>query len=95
MGKIRLMVLDVLKPHSPSIIDLASQLSDLKGTDGVDINVIEIEKDVENVKITIGGDSIDFNEVKKVIEGNSCSIHGVDKVTCGSKIVEEAPTHQD
>ena len=95
MGRLRLIVLDVLKPHTPSILDIASQLSDLEGLDGVDIIVTEIEKDVETVKITMSGESINFEDVKKLIERNSCSIHGVDKVTCGSKIIEEAPTHHN
>ena len=53
MARIRLLVLDVLKPHQPSIIELAKELSDLPHIDGVDITVYEIDSKVENVKITI------------------------------------------
>lgn len=31
MGKIRRLVLDTLKPHDPTIIEVASRLSDLEG----------------------------------------------------------------
>jgi hypothetical protein len=38
MGKIRRLVLDVLKPHEPTIIELASQLSELAGVEAVNIS---------------------------------------------------------
>jgi hypothetical protein len=95
MGKIRLLVLDVLKPHEPSILKIATLLSDLKGVDGCDITVYEIDSKVENVKVTIQGKDIEFDEVKKVIEDHGASIHSIDKVSSGSVIVEEAQTHQD
>ena len=53
MGNVRLLVLDVLKPHEPSILKLAGSISDLKGVDGCDISVYEIDSKVENVKVTI------------------------------------------
>ena len=95
MGRIRLIVLDVLKPHEPSILKIASTLSDLKGVDGVDITVYEIDSKVENVKVTIQGKDIQFMEVKHVIDENGGSIHSIDKVSSGSEIISEAQTHQD
>ena len=95
MGRIRLIVLDVLKPYEPSILKLSSMLSDLKGIDGVDITVYEMDSKVENVKITIQGKDIQFIEVKRVIDENGGSIHSIDKVSSGSELIVEASTHQD
>lgn len=95
MSKIRLLVLDVLKPHEPSILKLATTLSDLEGVDGTDITLYEIDSKVENVKITLQGNDIDFNDVKKCVEDSGGSIHSIDKVSSGSVIVKEAETHQD
>jgi len=95
MGKTRLLVLDVLKPHEPSIIKLSSILSDIEGIDGVDITVYEIDKKVENVKITMQGKNIPFDKVRLIIDDNGGSIHSIDKVSSGNKIIEEAQTHQD
>lgn len=39
MGRICRLVLDTLKPHDPSIIDLADQLSDLDGVSAVNISI--------------------------------------------------------
>lgn len=95
MGKTRLLVLDVLKPHEPSIIKLSSILSDIEGIDGVDITVYEIDKKVENVKITMQGRDIRYESVREIIDENGATIHSIDKVSSGSKIIEEAQTHQD
>jgi hypothetical protein len=95
MGQLRLIVLDVLKPHEPSILKLASTLSDIKGVDGVDITVYEIDSKVENVKITIQGKDVNFSKIKYVIEENGGTIHSIDKVSSGTVLIKEASTHMD
>lgn len=92
---IRRLVLDVLKPHNPSILDLSGKLSRLKGIDGVNIITIEIDKEVENVKIVLEGSDINFNKVKKVLEDSGGAVHSVDEVAAGKKIIEEVETPQD
>lgn len=95
MEKIRLLVLDVLKPHQPNIIELSNALSELPHIDGVDITVYEIDSKVENVKITIAGNNVVYDEIRKVIEDLGATIHSIDKVSSGKKLIEEAQTHQD
>lgn len=95
MAAIKQIVLDVLKPHSPSIIDLTSALSDINGVDGVNASVIEMDKEVETVKLTIAGDNIIYPEIEHVIETMGGSIHSVDKVSAGLKLIKEETSHQD
>ena len=95
MANIRRIVLDVLKPHSPGILEIAINLADLKGVDGVDISLIEMDQKVENVKITCEGDSIKYEEVEDVIKENGASIHSLDKISVGTSLIEEVVTHQD
>lgn len=95
MSNIRRLVLDVLKPLSPSIVDLAKQLADIQGVDGVDVSLVEMDAKSESVKITCEGEDINFNDVEAVITDNGGSVHSVDKVSTGSTIIEEVPTHQD
>ncbi|MEE8324132.1 MAG: DUF211 domain-containing protein [Candidatus Humimicrobiaceae bacterium] len=95
MANIRRIVLDVLKPHSPNILEIAKQLADLVGVDGVDISLIEMDQKVENVKVTCEGDSIIYEQVEEVIKTNGASIHSLDKISVGTSLVEEALTHQD
>jgi len=95
LANVRRVVLDVLKPHLPSVIELSSKLADLPGVYGVDISLIEMDQKVENVKITCEGDSIDYEKVENIIKQSGGSIHSLDKVSVGTSLIEEAITHQD
>lgn len=95
MGKIRRLVLDVLKPHHPTIIDWAKQLSDLAGVDAVNLNVYEIDQKVENVKVTIQGRDVSHDRILEVIKENGGSLHSIDEVVAGALIIDESITLQD
>ena len=92
---IRRLVLDVLKPHNPTKVELSNKLSKVKGVDGVDIITIEIDKNVENVKIVLEGTDIKFNPIQKIIEDSGGDIHSVDEVAAGKKLIKEVKTPQD
>jgi hypothetical protein len=92
MGKIRRLVLDTLKPHEPSIIEMAEQLSEIEGISAVNISIYEIDRKVENAKITIEGEDILYPNVLVVIEDMGGAVHSVDEVVAGSKIIDDADT---
>lgn len=95
MGRIRRLVLDTLKPHEPSIIDLADQLSDLDGISAVNISIYEMDRKVENAKITIEGEDVRFEIISELIEEMGGAIHSVDEVVAGRHIIDDAETLQD
>jgi hypothetical protein len=95
MGKIRRLVLDTLKPHDPSIIELAQSLSELGGIEAVNISIYEMDRKVENAKITIEGSDISFEEVSQIIADNGGAIHSVDEVVAGKIIIDDSSTPQD
>jgi len=95
MGKIRRIVLDVLKPHDPSIIELSAQLSDLAGVGAVNISIYEIDRRVENAKITLEGADLNYDEVLIVIGENGGTVHSIDEVVAGRTIIDDAATLQD
>ncbi|NIR86208.1 DUF211 domain-containing protein [Candidatus Bathyarchaeota archaeon] len=92
---IKRLVLDVLKPHSPSVIELSEALSKVEGVEGVNIIIYEIDQQVENAKVIIGGNGIDFDGLKKKLEEMGAAIHSVDEVAAGQRIIEEVRTPQD
>jgi len=92
---IRRLVLDVLKPHNPSVVELSEALSHLEGVEGVNVIIYEIDQQVENAKIVIAGSSISFESVKKKLEEMGATVHSVDEVAAGKRIVEEVRTPQD
>jgi len=89
------LVLDVLKPHNPSVVELSEALSHLQDVEGVNIIIYEIDQQVENAKVIVGGSSIDFESIKKRLEEMGATIHSVDEVAAGKRIVEEVKTPQD
>jgi len=93
-GLIR-VVLDILKPHEPIIASFAKYLSEIQGVEGVNITLMEIDKETENIKVTMQGDDLDFDEITKAIEEYGGSIHSVDEVVAGRTIIEEVTTPQD
>jgi hypothetical protein len=95
MGKIRRLVLDTLKPYEPSIIELASQMSDLEGVSAVNISIYEMDRKVENAKITIEGEDISYPIVLELIEEMGGAVHSIDEVVAGRTIIDDAVTLQD
>ncbi len=94
MAKIRRLVLDVLKPHQPSILDMAEGITDLDSVSSVNAILYEVDEKVENIKMTIVGDSLDFDAIRDEIEDLGGSVHSVDEAVCGEEIVGEVKTPQ-
>lgn len=92
---IKRIVLDVLKPHHPGLIELAESLSSLPEVNGVNISLSEVDQDTETVKIVMEGSDIDFESVKRVLREYDAVVHSVDNVVAGQEIVEDVETPQD
>ena len=95
MTAIKRIILDVLKPHAPSIIEVAQRISGLTGITGVNISLEEVDAETDSVKITIEGSNIDYQSVKKEITECGAVIHSIDGVSAGMKLVDEVNTPQD
>ena len=92
---IRRLILDVLKPHKPNVVEVSEALSHLEGVEGVNIIINEIDQQVENAKVIIVGVSISFEDIQKKLEEFGATIHSIDEVAAGKRIVEEVTTPQD
>ena len=95
MTNVKRIILDVLKPHAPSIIEVAEKLGGLEGISGVNISLEEVDAETDSVKITIEGSNIDYKKVQKEIIDCGAVIHSIDGVSAGMKIVDEVNTPQD
>jgi len=95
MGNLRRLVLDVLKPLDPSIVELVQLLANLEGVDGANISIYEIDRRVENAKVTIEGHDLRYEEVASIIEENGGAIHSIDEVAAGMVLIEDVITPQD
>lgn len=88
MAPIRRLVLDVLKPHEPSLTDLTQRLGDVDGVTGCTTTLVEIDQKVTNVTVTLEGDAIDEDAVTEVVQSHGGTIHSVDEVAAGEELIE-------
>ena len=57
------------------------------------MHVLEVDERTKTVEMTIEGDALSFEGIKKVIEEIGGSVHSIDRVSAGSKIVESKATN--
>lgn len=95
MSQIRRLVLDVLKPHEPTNVEVASAIGDLQDVDGVNLSLYEVDQQTENVKITVEGPNVNYDLVQQTIENLGGVVHSVDEIIAGKKLVEEEETLHD
>ena len=74
---------------------MAQLLSDLEGVEAVNISIYEIDRKVENAKITIEGSDISFQIVEELIQENGGAIHSIDEAVAGKLIIDDPATLQD
>ena len=79
MPLIRRLVLDVLAPHHPSIVDLARTLAG-QGDYEVKVTVVEMDDKTETLLVVIEGADVDFDAIKTAITDFGGSLHSVDEV---------------
>ncbi|KPJ92030.1 MAG: hypothetical protein AMJ55_10410 [Gammaproteobacteria bacterium SG8_15] len=80
MGQIKKVVLDVLKPHKPTILEMASSLSDEDHKCTVNIKVAEVDEHTETLVVTLSGKNIDLEKISAKIAELGGSIHSIDEV---------------
>jgi hypothetical protein len=88
---IRRMVLDVLKPISPSLMELAARLCAIRGVTSAECTIMEIDRETESAKVILEGNNIDFAVVENVIASFGAAVHSVDSVTASKKIEKHKP----
>lgn len=83
MAVLRRVVVDVLKPHAPPLVEFTGRVSEAAGVESARVRLIELDRDVQNVAVTVEGDDVDYDAVAEAVEGLGASIHSVDEVVCG------------
>jgi hypothetical protein len=81
--------LDVLKPHAPSIVELADRLCRLDRVSQVNITVIEMDANTETLKAEIIGNGFEFQLIKTEIEAVGATIHSIDHVSASRSVPAE------
>ena len=95
MAPVRRLIVDVLKPHDPPLLEFTTRLGDVEGVGGVNASLIELDNEVQNVKLTFEGESLSFDAIEEAVERLGGAVHSVDQVACGERVVENRRTPQD
>jgi len=95
MAPVRRLVVDVLKPHDPSLVAFTEHVTEADSVTGVTGSLIELDKEVQNVKLTVAGEDLAPDAVEAAIEDLGGTVHSIDQVSCGAHVVEDSPTPQD
>ncbi|MCL4323111.1 MAG: DUF211 domain-containing protein [Candidatus Thermoplasmatota archaeon] len=86
---IRRLILDVGKGiNRPTLIELSESISSVKGVEGVNIIVTDMDIETMGVNITIEGNNIDYDQILKEIEEIGAVVHSIDEIAVGSKLIE-------
>ena len=95
MAPIRRLVLDVLKPHDPNVAEYAREISEAATVEALTLSLVETDREVQNLKLTIEGEGLDVAAIEDRIQDVGGSVHSIDEVSCGEFVVTERRTPQD
>ena len=95
MVDLRRVALDILKPHDPSMLEFTERIAAVESVDGVSTSLIELDQEVQNIKITAEGTSLEYDAIEDAIESFGGTVHSIDQAAYGEYVVEERRTLQD
>lgn len=95
MARLQRITLDILKPHDPPLLDFTERIAAVESVDGVTSSLIELDQKVQNIKLTIEGENLEYESIEAAIGELGGTVHSVDQVAYGEYVVEERRTLQD
>ena len=73
------LVLDILKPHAPNVLEFTRMLAQ-QGELRVHLEVLEMDEKTETLQVTVEGEDIDFDGLQQAITESGASLHSIDEV---------------
>lgn len=80
MATIKRLVLDVLKPHTPNVVEFAQRIADDNAGCRVQVTVSEMDEQTESLVVVITGERIEFETVDNALRSMGASLHSIDDV---------------
>lgn len=85
--KIIKIVLDVMSPAQQSIVDLVDVLSKIKDMAHIDITLSELEKNVEDFKVTLEGYNLEYETIQSAVKEFGAVIRNVDNIVSAEEYI--------
>lgn len=80
MSLIKRVVLDVLKPHEPDIVQFAGTIADRHPECHVKISVVEVDAKTETIMVCIDSVDVPYTSILETITSLGASLHSIDEV---------------
>jgi hypothetical protein len=84
MSAVKRLVLDVLKPHHPNVLDFAAAIAEQNSGCRVQIKVEEVDEKTESTMVVIEGKDISYQAIVETIGRLGGSVHSIDEVEVAS-----------
>ena len=79
------VVFDILKPHTPPLVDFVTEIASAGGLSKVDATIVEVDAETDTVKLVVEGDDINLEKLKEIIKKTGAVIHSIDQVVAVRK----------
>ena len=80
MARITSLILDVLKPHEPNVVQFAQHLAEANTDCQVQVTVTEMDDKTESLVVVVTGRDIDFDAIDDALRASGASLHSIDDV---------------
>lgn len=80
MIEVTRLVLDILKPHHPTILEFAKGIAVICEDWRVTVNLVEMDEQTQTLEAIIEGVDINLEQITTVINEMGGSLHSVDSV---------------
>lgn len=77
---IKRIILDVLKPHQPNVLEFSQHIAAVGVDYRVHLTVLEVDENTETIQLELEGNAIEFDAVKDAITSMGGSVHSIDEV---------------
>ena len=77
---IKRIVLDVLKPHQPGVLEFSQAIAEVGVDYRVHLIVLEVDENTETIQIELEGNAIEFEAIQGAITSMGGSLHSIDEV---------------
>jgi len=85
MVYVKRIVLDVLKPHQPNVLEFSQTIAKVGANYRVHLIVLEMDENTETIQIEVTGEAIDFEAIQAAIKDLGGSLHSIDEVEVQSE----------
>ena len=85
MALVKRLVLDVLKPHQPNVLEFARTIANADSQCRVRVTVVEVDESTETIQVVVEGDRIDFEKIQSGIKELGGALHSIDEVEVQGK----------